>query len=55
MERDAELHQKVDAALLDLRALRTEFNVWKQAVIPMSTGFVGVVGGILLGVFALKG
>ena len=51
----ASLHTKVDVMAGRLTVIETRLNVWQQMVIPMVTGFMGVVGGILLAVFALKG
>lgn len=49
------LHTKVDRMGDRLTTIETKMNVWQQMVVPMLTGFVGVVGGILLAAFALRG
>ena len=49
------LHGKIDGMVGRITVIETRLNVWQQMVIPMVTGFMGVVGGIVLAVFALKG
>ena len=49
------LHGKVDVMAGRITVIETRLNVLQQMVIPMVTGFMGVVGGIVLAVFALKG
>lgn len=49
------LEEKIDQLLGRVTVIETRLSVWQNMVIPMLTGFVGVVSGILLAIFALKG
>lgn len=49
------IESKIDTNSGRLTVIETRLNVWQQMVIPMVTGFMGVVGGILLATFALRG
>lgn len=46
---------KLDQTATRLTVIETQMTTWRSTVMPMLTGFVGVVAGVILAVFALRG
>lgn len=39
----------------ELLVIKTRLDVWQNVVLPVSASFVGIVAGVILAVFALRG